>query len=775
MSNVIETIFPTNMKEEVEQSFLDYALSVITDRALPDVRDGLKPVHRRIIYTMFEKGLTSSKAYKKSADTVGSVLGSYHPHGDTSVYDAMVRLAQDFSMRYTLVDGHGNFGNIDGDPAAAYRYTEARMSKVAEEMIRDIKKNTVNFKPNFSEDKMEPIVLPSRLPNLIINGTTGIAVGMACSFAPHNLTDTFNAIVAYVNNNEITHKELLDIVTGPDFPTGGLVINQDELLEGYSTGRGRIRIRSRYKLETRGKKQLVVFTEIPYMTKKEKIIQDIVKLCESKTIEGISDVRDESDDKIALVIEIAKGFNPDDVARVLYAKTQLEDTYSINHVCLVDGMPRILSFKELIAHYVEFQREVLTRRTQFELDKILARINIINGLVIALANIDDVIALIKASNSTADAQKVLMQKFILNEIQAKAVTDMRLAKLTKMEVEELKSEREGLTKEKNRLEGILNSNEELNKLFIGELTEIKNKFKSPRRTEITQINIVKDKKVKPEFIPKPITIAINEDYTIKIIESKQFKNKKNTDNYLYILETNTGHSLAVFAEDGKVYRIPLHDVQDNMNIISSLGLDNVKIIDILTETKGKYVVFLTKSGMIKKTSIEEYQDIKRNGVIGIKLKENDKVAKICYITDEQLIIASENGMTIRIDTKDISATGRNTMGVAGIKLKGVDHAISMAPVNKEYILTITKNGYAKKTIQSDYITQGRNGVGTIGCKISELDKVISVLCVNDTDKIMIYSDNTLIKIPCTDVPSVGRIAQGNHIAKYGNVNNINII
>lgn len=778
MSQVIENIFPTNMSDEVEQSFLDYAVSVITDRALPDVRDGLKPVHRRIIYAAYDQGLLSNKKYTKSAGIVGEVLKKYHPHGDTSVYDSLVRLAQDFSMRYCLIDGHGNFGSIDGDPPAHYRYTEAKMTKFAEEMVRDIKKNTVDFVPNFSEEYTEPEVLPARVPNLLLNGTTGIAVGMACSFAPHNLTDVEKAIEAYVANPDITNEELVEIIKGPDFPTGGIVINKDELVEGYKTGRGRIRIRGRYEIQTRKKRNLIVFTEIPYMTKKEKILEDIVKLCENKEIEGIADARDESDHRNALVIEVANGYDPEDIVRVLFAKTQLENTYSLNHTCLVNGSPKVLSLKDLIKYYVNFQYEVITRRTEFDLAKILSRLNVITGYIIALANIDNVIKVIKESNTKEEAKTSLMTGFELNEEQATAVLKMELYRLTKLQIDELKEEEAELTKKRNELERILNNSEELNKVFISELAEESRKFASPRRTDITQVNVVKDKKTKVEFIPKPITIGIDEDYTIKIIENvKSFKTKKNKENYQYILSTTTADSLTIFANDGKVYRIPLCDIKNDTNIISALDLQDVKIVDILTNTTKHFVLFLTKNGFIKKSNLKEYKNIKRNGTIGIKLREGDEVQKICFVDNEPVIIINNRGLTIKITTQDIAPTGRNTMGVAGMKLKENDYAVSMTPIcgDKKYILTITKNGFAKKTEEKEYNFQGRNGVGAIGCKIADNDTALSILSVNENDTIIIYSQNNLIKIPCSDVPTVNKIAQGNHVAKYGNVNNINII
>ena len=776
MDKIEEMIFPTNILTEVPQAFLDYAMSVITDRALPDVRDGLKPVHRRIIWSMFEEGNIQEKAHRKSAKAVGAIMGNYHPHGDLSVYDAMVRLAQPFSLRYPLIDGHGNFGSADGDSAAAMRYTEARLSKIAEEMIRDIKKKTVNWKKNFSEDSYEPIVLPSRYPNLLVNGTIGIAVGMACSFVPHNLDSSINAVIAYLNNNNITIAELLDIIGGPDFPTGGIVINKDELLEGYSTGRGRVRIRAKYQVKTKGKKSLLVFSEMPYMVKKSKLISDIVKLCEDKDIEGITDVRDESAADIALVIEIANGYDPINIANVLFAKTQLENTYSINNTCLVDNEPKVLSLKELISNYAEFQQEVITRRTEFELEKLLSRLHIVLGLIISLANIDEVIKIIKQSESTENAKNTLMERFSLTEIQAKAVLDMKLSKLTKLEIDDLKNEEIELKLKIKNLEEVLSDKEKLNAILIKELKEISAKYKSPRKTEITQVTVVKDKKSKPEIVVKPITVAIDSDFNIKLIENKQFKNKKNPNDYIYIIETTTGESLSIFMNTGKIYKLPLSELKDNSNILSLLEIKDEKIIDILTDTSKKYIVFLTKNGMIKKSLLEEYKTIKRSGTIGINLKENDEVVGISFINEEPLIILTEKGLSIRFDSKEITSTGRNTMGVLGIKLKN-DNAISLSPLDdkKDFILTITENGFAKKTKKEEYTIQKRNGVGIIGCKVVENDTALAILNVNEKDTIIIYSANNLIKIPCSEVPTTGRTAQGNHIAKYGNVNNIHII
>ena len=773
-----EMIFPVNIQEEVSQSFLDYSLSVITDRALPDVRDGLKPVHRRILYSMFEEGMLSTKAHVKSAKAVGAIMGNYHPHGDSSVYDALVRLTQDFSLNHPLVDGHGSFGDIDGNSAAAMRYTEARLSKISEEMLRDIKKNTVPFKPNFSEDKMEPIVLPSRFPNLLVNGTTGIAVGMACSFVPHSLEGSINAVISYIKNNDITIKELLDIIGGPDFPTGGIVINENELLEGYTKGRGRVRIRAKYHIETRAKKQLLVFTEIPYMTKKVKIIEDIVKLCEDKEIEGISDVRDESDEKIALVVEIAKGFDPDNIANILFSKTQLENTYSINNTCLVDGSPQVLSLKELVSYYSHFQEEVIINRTKFELKKIYDRLEIVEGLIIALAEIENVRKIFKESDSSANAQIKLIEKYKLTEIQAKAILDMKLARLTKLQVDELKEEKIELVNKSKYLESVLEDKEILHNLLITELNAIKTQYKKPRRTEIKQIDVVKTKKSnKPEIIIKPVLVAIDNNYNITFIEESKFKNKKNSKDYIYTIKTTTVDQLTVFTNLGKVYRVNVHEIKNGDNLLRLLDIKNESIVNIITDNNKQFVMFLTKHGMIKKSLLTEYQNIKRNGTIGITLKDDDEVVDICYLGNESIILGTKNGLTIHFVTTDITAVGRTAMGVLGIKLKDGDAAAAITPVSTSapYILTISKNGFAKKTKKEEYTIQKRNGVGVQGIKIADGDSLFAILSVTDADEILIYSNNILVKTTGKDVPIVGRVSQGNHLAKYGNVNNIHII
>ena len=778
MSLTEEMIFPVNIDEEVQQSFLDYAVSVITDRALPDVRDGLKPVHRRILFAMHELKLSNSKPHRKSAQVVGEVLAKLHPHGDASVYDAMVRLAQPFSLNHPLVDGHGNFGNIDGDPAAHYRYTEAKLSKVGEIMLKDIEKNTVDWKPNFSEDKLEPVVLPARLPQLLINGTTGIAVGMACSFAPHNLGAIVKAIEEYIKNDNITHEELLEIVGGPDFPTGGLVINKDELIEGYKTGRGKIRIRGKYKIEKRGTKELIVFYEIPYMTKKSKIAEDIAKLAENKEIEGISDVRDESDKEMALVIEVKKGFNPDDIANILFAKTQLENTYSINNTCLVNGKPKTLSFKELIGHYVAFQQEVITRRTEFDLNKILARIEIINGLIIALANIDEVIELIKKSDSTALANIGLQKRFSLNENQAKAVLAMKLSSLTRLEIEELKKEKLNLEKEKEKLEKILNCRDTLNNVLITELKQFANPYIVPRRTEIVNITVEKSKKEKLTKKIENVNISINEDSIVTFVTEKQFKNRVNRENSVYRIATNTGESLIVFMSSGIIFRVPVEDLQTGDSLRRVLNLNpQDKIVNILTDNKKEFIVFLTKQGMFKKTRLSEYQNIRRTGVIGIRLRDGDEVVAIDFVDQEPVIVMSSAGNCIRFRTDNISATGRNSMGVISIKLGEGETAVdfSVDSEDKDYFITVTKNGFVKKTPKTEYPMQGRNGKGVIGVKLQDGDEAFAIEQASDSDQIIFYGTRRLVKTSVKEISVYSRASAGNKLVKDGTVTNVHLI
>jgi DNA gyrase subunit A len=605
-----------------------------------------------------------------------------------------------------------------------------------------------------------------------------IAVGMACSFAPHNLGTIVKAIEAYIKNDNITHEELLEIVGGPDFPTGGLVINKDELIEGYKTGRGKIRIRGKYKIEKRGTKELIVFYEIPYMTKKSKIAEDIAKLAENKEIEGISDVRDESDKEMALVIEVKKGFSPDDIANILFAKTQLENTYSINNTCLVNGKPKTLSFKELIEHYVAFQQEVITRRTEFDLNKILARIEIINGLIIALANIDEVIELIKKSDSTALASIGLQKRFLLNENQAKAVLAMKLSSLTRLEIEELKKEKLSLEKEKEKLEKILNCRDTLNNVLITELKQFANPYIVPRRTEIINITVEKSKKEKLAKKIENVNISINEDSIVSFVTEKQFKNRVNRENSVYRIATNTGESLIIFMSSGIIFRVPVKDLQagDSLHRVLNLNPQD-KIINILTDNKKEFIVFLTKQGMFKKTRLSEYQNIRRTGVIGIRLRDGDEVVAIDFVDQEPVIVMSSAGNCIRFRTDNISATGRNSMGVISIKLGEGETAVdfSVDSEDKDYFITVTKNGFVKKTVKTEYPMQGRNGKGVIGVKLQDGDEAFAIEQASDSDQIIFYGTRRLVKASVKEISAYSRASAGNKLVKDGTVTNVHLV
>jgi DNA gyrase subunit A len=794
MSNNTEKIFQVDVVEEMEQSYIDYSMSVITDRALPDVRDGMKPVHRRILYSMYELGLVNNKGFKKSARIVGDVIGKYHPHGDTSVYDAMVRLAQTFSLRYPIVEGQGNFGTIDGDPAAAMRYTEAKMSKIAAEMLRDLKKDTVDFRPNFSEDETEPEVLPARMPNLLLNGTTGIAVGMACSFAPHHLGSTIDAILKYIENEQVTTPELFETLGGPDFPTGGVIINKNELLEGYKTGKGRVRMRGKYHVEQEGKrnpKDLVVFTELPYAVNKERLVETIAGLCEEKKIEGITDIRDESDkDGIRLVFEVKRDVNADVMANILFKKTQLETTFSLNHTCLVDGEPKVLSLYDIIANYVAHQQEVILRRAKFELEKIDARIHILEGYLKALTDIDNVIAIIKGSRNSGEAREKLEAKYGFTQIQSKAILEMRLSKLTGLEKVEIENELAALDTERTELNSIINDKSKLNEVLTAELLEIKAKYNDDRRTEITQV-IVKKEEVDIQFVqPEDVVVVITQAGNVKKIAAKSFKVQnrngkgiKNQDDIIMdIISTNTIDTLMIFSSLGKVYRLIVDQVPTGTNASRGVSIKTlvkmedhenpIAITSLYRQTSAKYVVFVTGQGMIKKTKLGEYLSTKRSGILGLKLKEDDAIAGITFIDNEQMLIVTEKGMSIRFGTEAIGAVGRAALGVIAIGLTEGDKVVAALPINKETdeVAIFTKYGLAKKTPLSEYPIQGRAGKGTITYKPTDsTGAVAAVALVDDTDNILVVGDKTSICVSSKEIPKLAKAAQGNVMIKGNDI------
>ena len=785
-------IISQDMIKEMEQSFLDYSTSVITGRALPDARDGLKPVHRRILYALAELNLVPTKPYKKSARIVGDVIGKYHPHGDSSVYEAMVRMAQDWSLRYPLVEGQGNFGSVDGDGAAAMRYTEARMSKITLEMLRDLKKDVVDFQPNFSEDLEEPMVLPSRIPNLLLNGTSGIAVGMACSFAPHNINEVIDGIIATINNRDITVEELhKEYIKAPDFPTGGTIINQHELLNGYKTGKGRVRIRGKYNVEKIGRRECLVFYEIPYGVKKEKLIEDIAKLCEDKSIEGITDIRDTSNKHgMRIEIEVKKDINPDVIANHLFRLSALEDTYSLNHTAIVNKSPKVLNLKELIEVYIDHQVEVITRRTQFDLRKIDARLHIIEGLLKALEDIDNVIALIKASNNVQVAIEGLMKKYSLSEIQAKAIVEMKLRKLTGLEKVELEQENKELVEEANHLKSILGSTEVLNSVLIDELNEIKSNYGDARKTDITNIIVKADEKDIQYVQPEEVVVVMTKAGNVKKIPAKSFKVQnrngkgvKNQDDIILdVIRTNTIDTLMVFTALGKMYRLVVDQVPTGTNSSRGVAIHTlvkmeehdkaIAITSLKRKTDAEFVVSVSEQGMIKKTKLEEYMKAKKSGIAAVGLREGDSIANIVFIKDEQLILVSEKGMSIRFKTDNIGSVGRTAIGVRGMKIAEGDRVVAALPINKDTdeLAIFSQYGMAKRTSLKEYPVQGRDGKGTITYKPNDTTGVVvSAALVEDKDNVLVVGDQTSICISAKDIPSLGKASLGNIMIKGNNV------
>ena len=785
-------IISQDMIKEMEQSFLDYSTSVITGRALPDARDGLKPVHRRILYALAELNLVPTKPYKKSARIVGDVIGKYHPHGDSSVYEAMVRMAQDWSLRYPLVEGQGNFGSVDGDGAAAMRYTEARMSKITLEMLRDLKKDVVDFQPNFSEDLEEPMVLPSRIPNLLLNGTSGIAVGMACSFAPHNINEVIDGIIATINNRDITVEELhKEYIKAPDFPTGGTIINQHELLNGYKTGKGRVRIRGKYNVEKIGRRECLVFYEIPYGVKKEKLIEDIAKLCEDKSIEGITDIRDTSNKHgMRIEIEVKKDINPDVIANHLFRLSALEDTYSLNHTAIVNKSPKVLNLKELIEVYIDHQVEVITRRTQFDLRKIDARLHIIEGLLKALEDIDNVIALIKASNNVQTAIEGLMKKYSLSEIQAKAIVEMKLRKLTGLEKVELEQENKELVEEANHLKSILGSTEVLNSVLIDELNEIKSNYGDARKTDITNVIVKADEKDIQYVQPEEVVVVMTKAGNVKKIPAKSFKVQnrngkgvKNQDDIILdVIRTNTIDTLMVFTALGKMYRLVVDQVPTGTNSSRGVAIHTlvkmeehdkaIAITSLKRKTDAEFVVSVSEQGMIKKTKLEEYMKAKKSGIAAVGLREGDSIANIVFIKDEQLILVSEKGMSIRFKTDNIGSVGRTAIGVRGMKIAEGYRVVAALPINKDTdeLAIFSQYGMAKRTPLKEYPIQGRDGKGTITYKPNDTTGVVvSAALVEDKDNVLVVGDQTSICISAKDIPSLGKASLGNIMIKGNNV------
>lgn len=786
MSGEEQKIIPIDIEAEMRKSYLDYAMSVIVSRALPDVRDGLKPVHRRILYAMNELGLSPDKPHRKSARIVGDVLGKYHPHGDTAVYDAMVRLAQNFSTRYLLVDGHGNFGSVDGDGAAAMRYTEARMAKITTELLRDIGKETVDFRLNFDETLEEPKVLPSKYPNLLVNGSSGIAVGMATSIPPHNLGEVIDGTIMMIDNPEVGVDELLQSIKGPDFPTGAIIMGKESIREAYRTGRGKVIVRAKTEIEqtNRGKMAIIV-TELPYQVNKAKLIEKIAELVRDKRLEGISDLRDESDrEGMRIVIELKRDSNPNVVLNNLYKHTQLQDTFSIIMIALVNDEPKVLNLREVISHYLDHQKEVITRRTQYDLRKAEERAHILEGLKIALDNIDAVIRLIRGSKTTAEAKEGLMNSFELSEKQAQAILDMRLQRLTGLEREKIEEEYTELIKLINKYREILANERLVYQIIREELSEVKENYNDERRTEIRASADEID--LEDMIEEQNVVITLTHFGYIKRIPEDTYKIQKRggkgvtgittreEDFVEHLFTTSTHDNLLFFTSKGRVYSIKAYEIPEAkrqakgtaiVNLLQLQTDEKIKaVIPIKDFTPDNYLVLVTKEGIIKKTELSQFESIRKSGLIAINLREDDEVISVKKTAgDAELILVTTHGMSIRFNEKDVRDMGRTAMGVKAITLNAGDRLVGMelAEEGKD-ILVISINGYGKRTALEEYKTQSRGGKGIKTYNITDrTGELVTAKVVEEDDEIMIISLlGVVIRLKAKGISRMGRHTQG---------------
>ena len=787
MDELQENIIERDIDEEMRTAYIDYAMSVIVSRALPDVRDGLKPVHRRILYAMYEDGITSDKPYRKCANTVGSVLGRYHPHGDASVYDAMVRMAQDFSLRYMLIDGHGNFGSIDGDGAAAMRYTEARMSKIAEYMLTDIEKNTVDFMPNYDDRLQEPTVLPSKIPTLLINGSSGIAVGMATNIPPHNLTEIINGIIKIIDEDNVTDEDLMKIIKGPDFPTEGIILGREGIKQAYTTGKGKITVRGEAEIEEgNNNRQRIIVSSLPYQVNKAKLIENIANLVREKRIEGISDLRDESDreHRVRIVIELKRDANPQVVLNQLYKNTQMQDTFGIIMLALVNGEPKILTLRQCLDYYIEHREDVVIRRTKFELDKAEARAHILEGLRIAIDNIDEVINIIRSSYD--DAKERLMQRFGLTDVQAQAILDMRLKTLSGLQREKIEEEYNELLKLIAHLKEVLGSERLVLEIIKEELLEIKEKFGDERKTKIVaaegEINV--EDLIKEE----QTVIALTHFGYIKRMPVDTYKSQKRggkgitgistreEDFVKEIFTASTHDTVLFFSNKGKLYKLKGYEIPEagrtakGTAIVNLLSLDAGEkvsaIITIPNFAEGKYLLFGTRKGFIKKTPIMEYNSARKTGLQAITLREDDEVIDV-RLTDgeDNVVLVTKGGMSITFDEKNVRPMGRKSQGVIGIRLNDDDEVIGMESIvsgSKATLLAITENGFGKRTELEEYRVQTRGGKGVITYKITpKTGNIVGIRIVNEADDVMLITDTgTIIRLNVGGISILGRSTQG---------------
>ena len=780
-------IIEKDIEKEMREAYIDYAMSVIVSRALPDVRDGLKPVHRRILYSMHEDGITSDKPYRKCANTVGSVLGRYHPHGDSSVYDAMVRLAQDFSMRYMLIDGHGNFGSVDGDGAAAMRYTEARMSKISEYMLTDIEKNTVDFMPNYDDRLQEPTVLPARIPALLANGSSGIAVGMATNIPPHNLTELIDGIIKIIDEDEVTDEDLMSVIKGPDFPTEGIILGLEGIKQAYTTGKGKITLRAETEIEEMsGNRQRIIVSSLPYQVNKANLIKTISDLSKERKVEGISECRDESDrkDRVRVVIELKRDANPQVVLNQLFKHTQMQTTFGIIMLALVNGEPKILTLRQALDCYIDHRKDVILRRTQFELDKALARAHILEGLKIALDNIDEVINIIRSSYD--DAKERLMERFGLSDIQAQAILDMRLKTLSGLQREKIEEEYNQLMELIAHLRDILNSERLVFEIIKEELIEIRDKFGDERKTKIVAAEGEID--VEDLIKEEQTVVALTHFGYIKRMPIDTYKSQRRggkgitgiatreEDFVKQIFTASTHDTILFFSNKGKLYKLKGYEIPEagrtakGTAIVNLLSLDAGEkisaVIPIQNFAEGKYLLMATKNGLIKKTALREYDSSRKTGLQGITLKEDDELIGV-RLTDgeDNVVLVTRNGMCITFDEKDVRPIGRVSQGVIGIRIDEDDEVIGMESViagDKATLLAITENGFGKRTELDEYRVQLRGGKGVITYKITQkTGKLVGVRIATEEDDVMLITDTgTIIRMKVKEVSVLGRATQG---------------
>ena len=784
-------LIDVDLNHEMRKSFLDYSMSVITSRALPDVRDGLKPVHRRILYTMFENRLMPNTAYRKCADTVGAVLGRYHPHGDASVYDAMVRLAQDFSMRYMLVDGHGNFGSVDGDPPAAYRYTESRMSKLSLEMLTNIDEETVDFMPNYDDRLKEPTVLPSKFPNLLVNGSTGIAVGMATNIPPHNLRETVDALFCLMDNPDATVAELMEYIKGPDYPTAGIIMGKAGIRAAYATGRGKIQLRARAEIvEGKNDKYKIVVTELPYQVNKARLIESIAELVKDKRIEGISDINDYSNrDGMNMVIDLKRDANPQVILNQLYSFTQLQISYGVILLALVNGEPKILTLKEILNHYIDHQCDVITRRTRFRLRKAEERAHIVEALIKALDIIDEVIDLLKKSKSVQEGKQALMDTFGFDEIQATHIVQMRLGQLTGLERQKLEDEMADLKARIAEYNEILSNHSKVLEIIKAELTEIKEKYGDERRTEIQNVSGEVD-----------IEDLIPEENCIFTLTTMGYIKRQPVDTYKLqrrggkgvigmtrreedfaetMFSCSTHDYIMFYTTMGKAYRLKGYEIPEGsrtskgMNIVNLLPLEPDEKVSAMIrvpkeETEDMYLCMFTRKGIIKRSALSEYKTIRKTGIIAINLDEDDELAWVKLTSgNDDILVATKKGMCIRFNENDARAIGRTARGVRAISLKEDDEVIGMDIINDEScILTVSETGYGRRSLGADYRVQSRGGMGLINYRTSNFGEVAALRVVNDDeDIIIISSDGVIIRIPADSISIFARPSKGVRVMK----------